>query len=96
MIGGQSTSAEMRCLSAVSRATASGRTLTAHIVLGNQHYVVSGKLSGGRLRAKAMSNYAASEHMFNLVYGDPVEESGIPDFWTRVEVAVAAAGNAQP
>jgi len=43
-----------------------------------------------------MSNYAASEHMFNLVYGDPVEESGIPDFWTRVEVAVAAAGNAQP
>jgi hypothetical protein len=96
MIEGQSTLAERRCLNAVSRTTASGKTLTAHILLGDQHYVVSGRLSGGRLRAKAMSNYAASEHMYNLVGGDPVEEAGLPDFWKRVEAAVAAEGNAQP
>lgn len=90
MIEEQSPSAERRCLNAISRATASGRTLTAHVIIGNRHYVMSGKLPGGRLRAKAMSNYAASEHLYNLVGGDRVEESGIPDFWKRVEAAVAA------
>ena len=94
MIEEQPTSAGNRCLSAISRATASGRMLTAHIVLGDQHYVVTGRLSGGRLRARAMSNYAASERLYNTV-GEPVEESGIPEFRPRVEAAVAA-GKARP
>jgi hypothetical protein len=95
MIEEQHTSAGNRCLNAISRATASGRMLTAHIVIGDQHYVVLGKLSNGRLRARAMSNYAASEHMYNTVGGDRVEEDGLPDFWRRVEAAVGA-GKARP
>ena len=91
----QLTPARSVCLNALSRSVASVRILTAHIVIDSQHYVVSGKLSGERLRAAAMSNYAASEKMYNKAGCDTVEESEVPDFWKRVEAAVAAAKRAQ-